>query len=151
MAAASSSTQSLKVWQVWPGSHQFFCDGRIMVGPDYGVTVFAFLLTTGTSVATWIFVGPSLPLAFTLCDIALYILTAVFMILTATTDPGIVPRCVRRRSCREMSSPRAAGARDRSCAECVSVARIACARRAATPTWTMPRPRRVQTRHAALR
>ena len=94
MAAASSSTQALKVWQVWPGTHQFFCDGRVMVGPDFGVTVFAFLLTTGTSVATWIFVCPSLRLPFTLCDVALYILTVCFMALTATTDPGIVPRCV---------------------------------------------------------
>ena len=91
MAAASSSTQSLKVWQVWPGQHSFCCDGRIMVGPDFGVTVFAFLLTTGASAAFWLFVCPGLPLAYTLVGVVLYLLTVTFMVATATTDPGIVP------------------------------------------------------------
>ena len=95
MAAASSSTQSLKVWQVWPGTHSFFCDGRMMVGPDFGVTLFAFLLTTGTSTTFWIFVCPSLPLLFTVVGACLYFQTVAFMWTTATTDPGIVPRCAR--------------------------------------------------------
>lgn len=92
MTAASSSTQSLKVWQVWPGTHTFFCDGRILVGPDFGVTVFAFLLTTGTSVAFWIFACPSLPVLCAIIGAALYLQTVLFMWATATTDPGIVPR-----------------------------------------------------------
>ena len=95
MAAVSSSTQSLKVWQVWPGTHSFCCDGRFMVGPDFGVTVFAFGLTTAVSVCFWFFMCPSLPLPFGVCDVTLYILTVGFMTLTATTDPGIIPRCVR--------------------------------------------------------
>jgi hypothetical protein len=95
MAAVSSSTQSLKIWQVWPGSHYFCCDGRVMVGPDFGVTLFAFTLTTTTSVGFWIFVCPSLPLIFLLIGVQLYVQTVAFMAATATTDPGIVPRCAR--------------------------------------------------------
>jgi len=91
MAAPSASTQSLKTWQVWHGAHTFCCDGRFMVGPDFGVTVFAFLLTSCASIAFWIFVCPSLPLLYTVIGVVLYVQTVAFMAATATTDPGIVP------------------------------------------------------------
>jgi palmitoyltransferase ZDHHC9/14/18 len=83
---------STKVWQAWPGNHMFCCDGRCMVGPDIGVTAFAAALTTAASAGFWIFVGPTLPLVFSIVSALLYALTMTFMILTATTDPGIVPR-----------------------------------------------------------
>ena len=92
MTAASSSTQSLRVWQVWPGEHTFCCDGRLMVGPDIGVTIFAFLLTTISSGGFWSFVCPTFPVLFTFVGVVLYLQTVIFMGLTATTDPGIVPR-----------------------------------------------------------
>ena len=88
MAAPSSE---LKAWETWPGSHKFWCTGRVMVGPDIGVTMFAALLTTGVSVAFWLVVCPSLPLPVLLGGIALYAAVMAFMWLTATSDPGIVP------------------------------------------------------------
>lgn len=91
MTAPSSTATPIKVWQMWHGTHQFFCDGRIMVGPDVGVTLFAFMITTCTSISFWAFVCPSLPLLFAIVGIVLYVQTVAFMLATATTDPGIVP------------------------------------------------------------
>lgn len=92
MEACSSPDKQLKVWQVWPGSHAFFCDGRLMVGPDIGVTVFAGLLTTAASAAFWVYVCPSLHASVAVGGVTLYVATVVFMYLTATSDPGILPR-----------------------------------------------------------
>lgn len=84
-------TPSLKVWQAWPGRHQFCCDGRVMVGPDFGVTGFAAMLTTSASVAFWVCVCTRLPGYVLVVGCALFVLTMGFMAATATTDPGIVP------------------------------------------------------------
>ena len=92
MTAQPSDNPKLKVWQAWPGSHYFCCDGRLMMGPDIGVTGFAAALTSAASVSFWIFVGPRLPLVYTLGQALLYALTMGFMFLTATTDPGVVPQ-----------------------------------------------------------
>jgi len=82
---------SLKVWQAWPGRHNFCCDGRVMVGPDIGVTVFAAMLTTGTCITFWVFVCTTLPVPAFLVGAVLFLITIGFLVLTATTDPGIVP------------------------------------------------------------
>ena len=115
--ASQHAHPKLKVWQAWPGRHAFCCDGRIMVGPDVGVTCFAAFLTTATSVAYWIFICPKLSVWFFLFGAVLFFLTMGFMgahslaarlsqcpsaansqvpclcapVATATTDPGIVP------------------------------------------------------------
>ncbi len=86
------SDKGLKVWQVWPGTHRFCCDGRLMFGPDIGVTWFAFFLVTTASTTFWVAVCPSLPVAVIVVGVALYIATVWFMYRTATTDPGIIPR-----------------------------------------------------------
>ena len=86
----SADKEDLKIWQVWPGNHTFLCDGRLMLGPDIGVTACAFALTTGTSIGFWIFVCPSVHLAFFLVGLALYVQTIAFMALTATTDPASI-------------------------------------------------------------
>jgi len=85
---------SRKVWEQWTGRHTFFCDGRVMVGPDYGVSMFAASLTTGLSVVFWVFVCPRLPGAVlcTVGGVLLYLLTVSLLVITATSDPGILPR-----------------------------------------------------------
>mmetsp|Transcript_25468 Transcript_25468/g.77360 ORF Transcript_25468/g.77360 Transcript_25468/m.77360 type:complete len:346 (-) Transcript_25468:281-1318(-) len=85
---------SLKIWQTWTGRHTFFCDGRLMVGPDYGVSLFAAGLTSCLSLAFWLLVCPQLPgaLYFTLGGMTLYLLAIGFLVVTATSDPGILPR-----------------------------------------------------------
>lgn len=87
-----SHSQSTKVWQSWLGSHTFCCDGRLMFGPDSGVTLFAALLTLSISVVFWVWVCPSLHVLATVGGVALYVVNALFMAVTATTDPGIIPR-----------------------------------------------------------
>ena len=54
--------------------------------------VFAALLTLSVSVVFWVWVCPSLHLLATVGGIVLYVVNAVFMAVTATTDPGIIPR-----------------------------------------------------------
>ena len=81
-----------KQWETWHGMHTFLCDGRIMLGPDIGVTGFAAGLTTAASVAFWVFVCPQLPPVVLVVGALLYALTMFFMIACATTDPGILPR-----------------------------------------------------------
>ena len=81
-----------KQWETWHGMHTFLCDGRIMLGPDIGVTGFAAGLTTAASVAFWVFVCPQLPPVVLVGGALLYALTMFFMIACATTDPGILPR-----------------------------------------------------------
>ena len=80
-----------KQWETWHGMHTFLCDGRIMLGPDIGVTGFAAGLTTAASVAFWVWVCPQLPPIVLVVGALLYALTMFFMIACATTDPGIVP------------------------------------------------------------
>ena len=81
-----------KQWETWHGMHTFLCDGRIMLGPDIGVTGFAAGLTTAASVAFWVWVCPQLPSVVLVGGALLYALTMFFMIACATTDPGILPR-----------------------------------------------------------
>lgn len=88
----SPSTANLKVWQSWQGSHTFCCDGRLMFGPDIGVTVFAGLLTLAICVAFWVWVCPFLHVLVLIGGVVLYVINVTFMVLTATTDPGILPR-----------------------------------------------------------
>ena len=113
-----STSQSTKVWQSWLGSHTFCCDGRslarlkpatarhstapsspvasctrrFMFGPDIGVTLFAALLTLAISIVFWVRVCASLHVLATVGGVVLYVVNAGFMAVTATTDPGIIPR-----------------------------------------------------------
>jgi hypothetical protein len=90
----------LKVWQAWPGRHAFCCDGRIMVGPDVGVTCFAAFLTTATSVAYWIFICPKLSVWFFLFGCLLFGLTMAFMgapLPAMHARPRPPPSLLRRR------------------------------------------------------
>jgi hypothetical protein len=94
MHEGMASQPSLKTWETWTGRHTFFCDGRLMVGPDFSVSVFAAALTTGLSLAFWSLVCTHLPhgLFAGLAGGALYALTVFFLVATATADPGILPR-----------------------------------------------------------
>lgn len=63
-----------------------------MFGPDIGVTVFAGLLTLAICVAFWVWVCPFLHVLVLIGGVVLYVINVTFMVLTATTDPGILPR-----------------------------------------------------------
>ena len=89
--ASQHVNPSLKVWQAWPGRHIFCCDGRVMVGPDIGITIFAAALTTGTCITFWVFVCTTFPVPAFLSGALLFCTTMFFLAMTATTDPGIIP------------------------------------------------------------
>ena len=134
-----SAAPPQKVWQVWPGSHSFCCDGRFMVGPDAGVTLFAFALVTGASVGFWVFVCPSLHVAFLLGGVLVYITTVGFMAATAITDPGILPRCVWTQSPRGLSGDATIyGQRALAGAITDGMRTDACALRSAPPSLAPP-------------
>lgn len=63
-----------------------------MFGPDIGVTSFAALLTLAISVTFWVWVCPSLHILVALGGAVLYLVNFALMMLTATSDPGILPR-----------------------------------------------------------
>ncbi len=86
-----------KLFEIWPGRNRFCC-GRCMTGPaaDCGpnlcwyicaliVVVIYSVLMLGS---VWQRATPALPIIFYLA----VILTTIFHILTACTDPGIIPR-----------------------------------------------------------
>jgi hypothetical protein len=90
-----------RLWEVWPGNNQFCLDGRIMVGPkgDRWYLASTWVLFLAVAVCYFVNVVPYLWIELTP---ALPLLTAVllfnclvFMVLTTTVDPGIIPRrCV---------------------------------------------------------
>jgi palmitoyltransferase ZDHHC9/14/18 len=88
------SENSARSYQLWPGKNKFFCNGKIMMGPNYKrafgsfiMIVFPeilFLCTTG-----WYFYKmPVIIIAsFLLCCGSVY-----FHIKVCTKDPGYLPR-----------------------------------------------------------
>ncbi|CAM0906034.1 unnamed protein product [Alopecurus aequalis] len=94
-ASLPLSSPPATVYQVWPGKNVFFLDGRVICGPDPRgliLTVIAVFLTE------WIFladvVDPSLthPITIAAFSIALAATVIATLLLTATRDPGIIPR-----------------------------------------------------------
>ncbi|KAM0838105.1 hypothetical protein ACQ4PT_061184 [Festuca glaucescens] len=89
------SSPPITVYQVWPGKNVFFLDGRVIFGPDPRgliLTVIAVLLSE------WIFladvVDPSWkhPILIAAFSMALAATVMATLLLTATRDPGIIPR-----------------------------------------------------------
>ena len=87
-----ADTGHKRVWETWPGTHRFCCNGRVMAGPDFGVTLFAAGLKTFVSAAFWLLVCPSFGVGVLASSIVLWALAVGFMLATSLTDPGIIPR-----------------------------------------------------------
>ena len=87
-----ADTGHKRVWETWPGTHRFCCNGRVMAGPDFGVTLFAAGLKTFVSAAFWLLVCPSFGAGVLAGSIVLWVLAMGFMLATSLTDPGIIPR-----------------------------------------------------------
>ncbi|TVU38922.1 hypothetical protein EJB05_12319 [Eragrostis curvula] len=84
-----------KVYHVWPGKNVFFLDGRVIFGPDPKGLI---LTAMAVIFSEWVFLAyivdrasthPSLISAFSLILAATVIAS---LLLTATRDPGIIPR-----------------------------------------------------------
>ena len=85
-----------KLFEIWPGNNRFYFDGRLVHGPNLkGLTIISIakILISG------IFFGVIAPYLwqyeiyyFLIVTIFLLIMATIFMLLTAFTDPGIIPR-----------------------------------------------------------
>ncbi|XP_062188836.1 probable protein S-acyltransferase 7 [Phragmites australis] len=85
-----------RVYQVWPAKNVFFLDGRVICGPDPRGLI---LTATAILLSEWIFlariVDPSSTMHPILISASSMILAATVtasLLLTATRDPGIIPR-----------------------------------------------------------
>jgi len=84
------------VWQTWTGSDVFCCDGRVVAGPNYKAMIGTALLVAAPS---GIFCGLVLPdlaeeysIAFLIVGILWPLWCIANLIVTGTTEPGILPR-----------------------------------------------------------
>ncbi|XP_004249100.1 probable protein S-acyltransferase 1 [Solanum lycopersicum] len=94
----------LKLYQVWKGSNKFLLGGRLIFGPDVSSLFLSTLLIAGPALAFCIKVscvirhrirehkdaGPWYPIL--VIGAVLTIMDIVFLFLTSSRDPGIVPR-----------------------------------------------------------
>ena len=86
------------LYTVWPGKQRFYFKGRFMRGPSadwLGYWITWGLLTVLPIFYSFVFipylwtnVTPFLPIAF----IILYVQSLVFLLITMSSDPGIIPR-----------------------------------------------------------
>ncbi|CAN4118354.1 unnamed protein product [Withania somnifera] len=94
----------LKLYQVWKGSNKFLWGGRLIFGPDVSSLFLSALLIAGPALAFCIKIscvirhrikehkdaGPWYPIL--VIGAVLAIMDIVFLFLTSSRDPGIVPR-----------------------------------------------------------
>ena len=93
---------SKRKYEVFPGRQKFYCDGRIMMGPDVGVLRGTIALIVIPSTLFFIFDAPYLakhvsvflPLITAFC----FLLSVSFLLSTAFIDPGVIPRAHKRES-----------------------------------------------------
>uniref|UniRef100_A0ACD5UZQ4 Uncharacterized protein n=1 Tax=Avena sativa TaxID=4498 RepID=A0ACD5UZQ4_AVESA len=91
----SLSPPAITVYQVWPGKNVFFLDGRVICGPDPRgliLTAIAVLLSERILLADVVDPSWKHPVLIAVFSIALAAAVIATLLLTATRDPGIVPR-----------------------------------------------------------
>ncbi|GKB68647.1 probable protein S-acyltransferase 4 isoform X2 [Tanacetum coccineum] len=93
-----------RLFQVWGGSNKFFCGGRLIFGPDVGSLFFTIALVAGPAVAFCINVYHTIKVKekdgqdtlhwyiVLLVAAVLTILDILFLFLTSSRDPGVIPR-----------------------------------------------------------
>ncbi|KAD6119663.1 hypothetical protein E3N88_10934 [Mikania micrantha] len=93
-----------RLYQVWKGSNRFFCAGRLIFGPDVSSLIFTIILIGGPALAFCVKVNHTINVNkkddrntnywyFVLLVAALLAcLDILFLLLTASRDPGIIPR-----------------------------------------------------------
>ncbi|KAL4453047.1 hypothetical protein ABPG73_005953 [Tetrahymena malaccensis] len=88
----------LKLYQMWPGTNRFCCNGRLMIGPgaDFGPNCYTWVCILGAGIPYLVLVMPSIFNNFSpvlaIVNIILFLSTIIFLLLTGFTDPGIIPR-----------------------------------------------------------
>ncbi|XP_023539639.1 probable protein S-acyltransferase 4 [Cucurbita pepo subsp. pepo] len=92
----------LRLYQVWRGSNRFFCGGRLIFGPDVSSLILSICLIAGPAVAFCVKIYLKIhdveppgnarwyPVLFG--GLALTFLDLIFLFVTSSRDPGILPR-----------------------------------------------------------
>ncbi|GAB2267074.1 Probable protein S-acyltransferase 4 [Dionaea muscipula] len=86
-----------RLYQIWKGNNRFFCGGRLIFGPDAGSIFLSTFLIAGPALAFCINIyikskHDSAWFPVLAVGVTLTILDLLFLFLTASRDPGIVPR-----------------------------------------------------------
>ncbi|KAL1822474.1 hypothetical protein ACET3Z_009252 [Daucus carota] len=91
--------KSKRLYQVWSGSNKFFCGGRLIFGPDVGSLFFTVLLIAVPALVFCVKVYVDkvrhhanhwYPIL--IIGAGLTVLDMIFLFITSSRDPGIVPR-----------------------------------------------------------
>ncbi|CAG9331522.1 unnamed protein product [Blepharisma stoltei] len=83
-----------KAYFLWPGTHKFYCDGRIMVGSDWHRPLITLLIHVTSGIIVIIFPLKNLDekYFFSIIFGSIIIISTVFLILTSLTNPGYIPK-----------------------------------------------------------
>lgn len=104
MSIAERNEKPKRLYQVWRGSNRFFCGGRLIFGPDVASLILTILLVAGPAVAFCFKVyhtinvnkkdGKDVGYWYIILLVAaiLTFLDILFLLLTSSKDPGIIPR-----------------------------------------------------------
>eukprot|EP00762_Andalucia_godoyi_P001351 ANDGO_04766.mRNA.1 Protein S-acyltransferase 8 len=88
--------QFVRLYKTFPGRNRFLCGGRMMVGPDWKILCYAYLLMSAPMIVFYVLVAPKVTeyISMSLPIIVgfLHLIVLVSLFVTATADPGIVPR-----------------------------------------------------------
>ena len=84
--------------KMWPGKNRFFCRDRLVCGPseDVPLNITTWVLILLISILYIVYVIPyiwvNITIYLPLLQIGLFTNTLIFLLLTQSTDPGIIPR-----------------------------------------------------------
>jgi len=92
-----NSTLDTSFWRVWQRetNNIFLCKGRVMIGSEYKKMLLTALITNAPAIIHIIFVLNGVfsnTGALTAVGIVLVVLIDLFMLITISIDPGIIPR-----------------------------------------------------------
>ncbi|KAG7569988.1 Palmitoyltransferase DHHC domain [Arabidopsis thaliana x Arabidopsis arenosa] len=88
-----------RIYQLWPGNNRFYCGGRLVFGPDASSLLLTTAMIGGPALTFCIrmafLIGKRYPLFHSLVLLGALLLTVldfIFLFLTSSRDPGIIPR-----------------------------------------------------------
>ncbi|ESQ52817.1 hypothetical protein EUTSA_v10016704mg [Eutrema salsugineum] len=95
----SHDSKPKRIYQLWPGNNKFYCGGRLVFGPDASSLLLTTAMIGGPALTFCIrmafLIGKSYPLFHSLVLMGALLLTLldfIFLFLTSSRDPGIIPR-----------------------------------------------------------
>ncbi|XP_044506198.1 probable protein S-acyltransferase 4 [Mangifera indica] len=95
----NNNNKPKRLYQVWKGSNRFFCGGRLIFGPDVASLFLSTILIAGPATAFCIRIYQKMeeghgfyPYPVLIVGAILTVLDLLFLFLTSSRDPGIVPR-----------------------------------------------------------